>query len=31
MAEIWPDLWPLLVFALAAGTLALARFRRTLD
>jgi ABC-2 type transport system permease protein len=30
-AEIWPDLWPLFAFALAAGTLALARFRRTLD
>jgi ABC-2 type transport system permease protein len=31
MTEIWPDLWPLLAFALAAGTMALARFRRTLD
>lgn len=30
-AEIWPDVWPLLLFTLAAGTLALARFRRTLD
>ena len=29
--EIWPDLWPLFAFAGAAGTLALARFRRTLD
>jgi ABC-2 type transport system permease protein len=30
-AEIWPDLWPLLAFAGVAGTVALARFRRTLD
>ena len=29
--EIWSDLWPLLLFTLAAGSLALARFRRTLD
>ena len=29
--EIWPDVWPLLLFTLAAGTVALARFRRTLD
>jgi ABC-2 type transport system permease protein len=31
MPEVWPDLWPLLIFTLAAGGLALARFRRTLD
>jgi ABC-2 type transport system permease protein len=30
-AEIWPNLWPLIVFVLAAGTIALFRFRRTLD
>ncbi len=30
-AEIWPDVWPLVLFLLAAGTLALLRFRRTLD
>lgn len=30
-AEIWPDIWPLGLFTLAAGSLALARFRRTLD
>jgi len=30
-AEIWPDMWPLILFAFAAGTIALARFRRTLD
>ena len=31
MTEIWPDLWPLFLFTLASGSLALARFRRTLD
>lgn len=30
-AEIWPDVWPLILFMFAAGTIALARFRRTLD
>ncbi len=30
-AEIWPDTWPLILFLLVAGTLALLRFRRTLD
>ena len=30
-SEIWPDLWPLILFMFAAGTLALTRFRRTLD
>jgi ABC-2 type transport system permease protein len=29
--EIWPNLWPLILFMFAAGSLALARFRRTLD
>jgi ABC-2 type transport system permease protein len=29
--EIWPDIWPLILFMFAAGTVALARFRRTLD
>ncbi len=29
--EIWPDLWPLFLFTLVAGTIALLRFRRTLD
>ena len=29
--EIWPDLWPLILFMFAAGSIALARFRRTLD
>ena len=29
--EIWPDLWPLIVFTLASGAVALLRFRRTLD
>jgi ABC-2 type transport system permease protein len=31
LAEIWPNIWPLILFMFAAGTLALARFRRTLD
>jgi ABC-2 type transport system permease protein len=31
LAEIWVDLWPLLVFLLAASTLALWRSRETLD
>ncbi|HUE65646.1 MAG TPA: ABC transporter permease [Rhizomicrobium sp.] len=29
--EIWPDLWPLFLFTFLAGTIALLRFRRTLD
>lgn len=29
--EIWPDTWPLILFLFAAGSLALLRFRRTLD
>ena len=31
VTEIWPDLWPLFLFTLVSGSLALARFRRTLD
>jgi ABC-2 type transport system permease protein len=31
MAQIWPDIWPLILFMFAAGGIALARFRRTLD
>lgn len=31
MAESWPELWPLLAFTLVVGTIALLRFRRTLD
>jgi ABC-2 type transport system permease protein len=30
-AEIWPQLWPLILFMFAAGAVAVARFRRTLD
>ena len=30
-AQIAPELWPMLAFVLAAGTLALLRYRRTLD
>ena len=29
--EIWPDTWPLILFLFVAGSLALLRFRRTLD
>ncbi len=29
--EIWPDVWPLILFLFAAGTVAILRFRRTLD
>jgi ABC-2 type transport system permease protein len=29
--EIWPDLWPLILFMFAVAGIALARFRRTLD
>ena len=31
MAELWPELWPLLLFAMLAGVLALMRYRQTLD
>ncbi|KAF7599573.1 MAG: mannose-1-phosphate guanyltransferase [Candidatus Dactylopiibacterium carminicum] len=31
LAEIWPDLWPLLLFMLVMMALGLGRFRRTLD
>ena len=31
LAECWPDIWPLLLFTLVMGTIALLRFRRTLD
>jgi ABC-2 type transport system permease protein len=30
-AEILPEIWPLLAFLLAAGTVALLRYRQTLD
>ena len=31
LPEIWPDLWPLILFTGVVGTIALLRFRRTLD
>ncbi len=31
LPDIWPDVWPLLVFLAAASALALNRYRRTLD
>jgi ABC-2 type transport system permease protein len=30
-SEIWPDLWPLILFMFAVSVVAIARFRRTLD
>ena len=31
IAEVWPYLWPVVVFMFVIGTIALLRFRRTLD
>ena len=31
MPEIWPDVWPMALFLLVAGTVAVLRFRQTLD
>lgn len=31
LAEVWPDIWPLLAFLLAVSALALRRYRQTLD
>jgi ABC-type multidrug transport system permease subunit len=31
LAEIWPDLWPMLVFAVVAGGIAVSLYRETLD
>lgn len=31
LPQIWPELWPLVLFVLGAGTIALLRFRKTLD
>jgi ABC-2 type transport system permease protein len=31
LPEVWPDLWPLFLFTLVTGSVALLRFRRTLD
>jgi len=31
IAEVWPEVWPMLLFMIAAGTVAVLRFRRTLD
>jgi ABC-2 type transport system permease protein len=30
-AEIWPSVWPLLIFLFVVGSVALMRYRRTLD
>ena len=31
LAEIWPSIWPLLIFLTAVSAIALSRYRRTLD
>jgi len=31
LAELWPELWPMLAFLLVAGAVAMARYRQTLD
>ena len=31
LVELWPELWPMLAFLLAASTVAMLRYRRTLD
>ena len=30
-AEVWPDVWPMILFLFVAGTIAVRRFRKTLD
>ena len=30
-AEVWPDVWPMILFLFVAGTVAVRRFRKTLD
>jgi ABC-2 type transport system permease protein len=30
-AEIWPEIWPLMIFLLVIGSVAMLRYRRTLD
>jgi ABC-2 type transport system permease protein len=29
--EVWPDVWPMILFLFVAGTVAVRRFRKTLD
>jgi ABC-2 type transport system permease protein len=29
--EVWPDMWPMMAFLVVAGSIAVARFRQTLD
>jgi ABC-2 type transport system permease protein len=31
LGEIWPDVWPMILFLFAAGLIAMRRFRKTLD
>ena len=31
LAQIWPDLWPMLLFAMVVGTIAVSMYRETLD
>jgi ABC-2 type transport system permease protein len=30
-AEVWPDVWPMILFLFVAGAIAVRRFRKTLD
>jgi ABC-2 type transport system permease protein len=31
LPDVWPDIWPLLAFLLAVSSLAILRWRQTLD
>jgi ABC-2 type transport system permease protein len=31
MAQMWPELWPMLLFLTVAGAVAMKRYRQTLD
>jgi hypothetical protein len=31
LPQIWPDLWPMVVFAVVVGAIAVSMYRETLD
>jgi ABC-2 type transport system permease protein len=31
LTEIWPEIWPMILFLFVVGTVAIRRFRKTLD